>query len=73
MVKIGDKVRFLNAVGGGIVRQITKDSAMVEEDDGFETPVLLHECVVIEPTSEQKSSGKEKQPHIVPVEIVPEK
>lgn len=73
MVKIGDKVRFLNAVGGGIVRQITKDIAMVEEDDGFETPVLLHECVVIEPVSEQKSSGKEKQPHIVPVEIVPEK
>lgn len=72
MVKIGDKVRFLNAVGGGIVRQITKDIAMVEEDDGFETPVLIHECVVIEPASSSKPSDKNRQTNIVPVEIVPE-
>lgn len=72
MVKIGDKVRFLNAVGGGIVRQITKDIAMVEEDDGFETPILIHECVVIEPASSPKSSDTRKQSNIVPVEIIPE-
>jgi len=48
-MKIGDKVRFLNAVGGGIIRRFQgKDIAYVEEEDGFETPVLLRECVVIE-------------------------
>ena len=48
MVKVGDKVRFLNSVGGGTVVKINKDIAYVEEEDGFETPVLIHECVVIE-------------------------
>ena len=48
MVKIGDKVRFLNAVGGGIVRQIiNKELVSVEEEDGFETPVRMNEVVVI--------------------------
>lgn len=49
MIKIGDRVRFLNAVGGGVVtRFIKKDVVGVLEDDGFETPVLIKECVVIE-------------------------
>ena len=48
-LNIGDKVRYLNAVGGGIVRKIDKDLAYVEEPDGFETPVLIRECVVVEP------------------------
>lgn len=29
MVKVGDKVRFLNAVGGGIVRRIDRDVVLV--------------------------------------------
>ncbi len=49
-MKIGDKVRFLNATGGGIVKRFQgKDIVLVEEEDGFETPVLLRECVVIDP------------------------
>ena len=48
-MKTGDRVRFLNAVGGGIVRRFqNKDVVIVEEDDGFETPVLIRECVVID-------------------------
>jgi hypothetical protein len=48
-MNIGDKVRFLNAVGGGIVRRFkNKDIVIVEEDDGFETPVLIRECVVVD-------------------------
>ncbi len=47
-MKIGDKVRFLNAVGGGIVRSFrNKDIVLVEEEDGFETPVLIKECIVV--------------------------
>ena len=53
-MKIGDKVRFLNAVGGGIVKRFQgKDIAYVEEEDGFETPVLIRECVVIDSNSTQ--------------------
>ena len=44
--KIGDTVRFLNSVGGGIVRRIEGNIAYVD-DDGFETPTLLRECVVV--------------------------
>lgn len=55
MVKIGDKVRFLNSVGGGtVVKQVNKDLVLVEEEDGFETPVLMRECVVIEQASASK-------------------
>lgn len=47
MIKVGDTVRFLNAVGGGKVTRIDGKVAYVEEDDGFETPVQLRECVVV--------------------------
>lgn len=46
MAKIGDTVRYLNAVGGGVVKRIEGPMAYVDED-GFETPVLLRECVVV--------------------------
>lgn len=45
-LKIGDTVRYLNAVGGGRVVRIVGDIAYVDED-GFETPVLVRECVVV--------------------------
>lgn len=45
-VKPGDTVRYLNAVGGGRVIRIADGIAYVDED-GFETPVLVRECVVV--------------------------
>lgn len=52
-MKIGDKVRFLNSVGGGIIRGFQgKDIVLVEDSDGFDIPVLTREVVVIEPTNE---------------------
>lgn len=48
MAKIGDNVRFLNDVGGGTVVRIEGRTAYVRDPlDGFETPVLLTECIVI--------------------------
>lgn len=48
-IRIGDKVRFLNEVGGGIVSGFkNKEVALVEDEDGFEIPVLIKECVVIQ-------------------------
>lgn len=46
MAKIGDIVRYLNSIGGGRIVRIKDNMAWVD-DDGFETPVLLKECVVV--------------------------
>lgn len=47
-MKIGDKVRFLNEVGGGYITGFQgKDTVLVEDEDGFDVPVLKKECVVI--------------------------
>lgn len=48
-MKVGDIVRYLNAVGGGKVVRMEGNLAYVEEEDGFETPVLVRECVVVDP------------------------
>jgi hypothetical protein len=48
VAKIGDTVRFLNSVGGGRIMRIEGQIAYVD-DDGFETPVLLKEVVVVMP------------------------
>ncbi|WP_346854855.1 DUF2027 domain-containing protein [uncultured Draconibacterium sp.] len=46
MIKVGDKVKFLNAVGGGVVTGfINKKTVNVEGDDGFEVPCLITELV----------------------------
>lgn len=50
---IGDTVRFLNTTGGGKIVKITGNIAYVDED-GFETPVLLRECVVVAPAGAQE-------------------
>lgn len=49
MLKIGDKVKFLNDVGGGkIVSFQGKTIAVVENYDGFEIPVLINQLIKIE-------------------------
>lgn len=48
-MKIGDKVRFLSEVGGGIVSGFQgKDIVLVEDEDGFEIPTSVHDVVVVE-------------------------
>ncbi|MDA3880125.1 MAG: DUF2027 domain-containing protein [Prolixibacteraceae bacterium] len=49
MLDIGDKVKFLNNIGGGrIVSFQSKNIAVVEGDDGFEIPVMITELVKVE-------------------------
>lgn len=48
MVKAGDTVRYLNDVGGGRVVRVEGQLAYVD-DNGFETPVLASELVVVVP------------------------
>ena len=49
MIKKGDNVRFMNAVGGGIVSRVdeAKKIVYVEDADGFEMPVNERECLLI--------------------------
>lgn len=71
-IKIGDKVRFLSEVGGGIVTGfVNKETVKVEDADGFEVPMLIRECVVIEtddynlkkkPADASKAGSKESKP-----------
>lgn len=56
MAKIGDTVRFLNATGGGRITRIEGKVAYVEED-GFETPVMLNEVVVVLPAGHEAKAA----------------
>ena len=49
MLKKGDTVRFVSAVGGGTVSRFDEKKGLVyvEDEDGFEIPVLERECVVV--------------------------
>ena len=67
-MKIGDKVRFLSEVGGGVVTGFRgKDIVLVEDEDGFDIPMSVRECVVIEtddyniPTPAAKAAAQRKK------------
>lgn len=75
-MKIGDKVRFLSEVGGGTVSGFQgKDIALVEDEDGFNIPMLKSELVVVETDDyniakvNTRDTGKKKQPE--PEELEP--
>lgn len=54
-LSVGDKVRFLNTKGGGVVKGFqNKQIAIVEEEHGFDVPVLISECIVIESAQDEK-------------------
>lgn len=59
MIQPGDTVRYLNSVGGGIVRRVDGKIAYVE-DDGFETPYPVKELVVVLPAGHEKPQGGAK-------------
>ena len=53
MAKAGDRVRFLNATGGGVITRIEGKTAYVEDEDGFESPILLKDIVVVLPAGHE--------------------
>jgi len=60
MIKTGDKVRFLNAVGGGVVKSvINKTMVNVEDYDGFEVPTLISELVVVDDANSMNSEKRQ--------------
>ncbi|MFN8206415.1 MAG: DUF2027 domain-containing protein [Bacteroidales bacterium] len=58
--KPGDKVRFLNDVGEGIVKYIRGDKVFVETPDGFEIPVKPNELVAGRDMFPGEENRKEK-------------
>lgn len=62
-IRVGDRIKYLNDVGGGKVITIRdKKIAVVLQDDGFEVPVLLKECIKVaapEPTSKPRHATPE--------------
>ena len=53
-LNIGDEVRFLNDVGGGKVSGFQKGGiVLVEDEDGFEMPVMASEVVLVSPKEEK--------------------
>lgn len=49
--KIGEKVKFLDRTGGGVIVEIRDPkTVVVAGDDGFDLPVLITELVRIDPT-----------------------
>lgn len=58
-LSVGDTVRFLNTVGGGRVKGFqSKQIVIVEDEHGFDLPVLISECVVVEPADTLMSSAE---------------
>lgn len=54
-VNIGDTVRFLNTVGGGIVKGFQdKNIIIVEDEHGFDFPILINECIVVGASENEK-------------------
>lgn len=57
-LKIGDKVRFLNDVGGGrITSVIDKEMVNVETNNGFEVPTRISNLIVINTQDDYDKSG----------------
>lgn len=60
-MNIGDKVRFLSDVGGGIVCGFQKGNiVLVEDEDGFQIPAPMDEVVVID-TNEYNFAKHDKK------------
>lgn len=64
--QIGEKVVFLNEVGGGIVRRIENSVYLVEDESGFERPFPPSELAMVHGT-EYKSSASVKDKFIADI------
>jgi len=69
-MKIGDKVRFLNDIGGGVVAGFQgKNIVLVEDSDGFQIPTAISDVVVEEDndysTTRVVSKKGEKKPQTI--------
>ncbi len=58
--KVGDKVKFLNETGGGIVSKIVSGSLVyVATEDGFELPTSTADIIILNPESKAEKMFSE--------------
>ena len=60
--KVGDKVKFLSDVGGGIVTKVRQQIAYVQNADGFEIPTPFSDLIVVQ----ESGFGDIRQTPVVP-------
>ncbi len=71
MLKIGDKVKFINDVGGGKITGFQgKTIAIVENQDGFEIPTLMTQLIKIEDVDTEKTINRDFSKKPAPVKQV---
>lgn len=60
-LQIGDTVRYLNEVGGGVVRRILSNTMVeITDETGFEIPVYEHELVVVKAAEKDETQATEE-------------
>jgi hypothetical protein len=63
MIKVGDRVKFLNDVGGGIVTGfLGKNMVKVENEDGFEVPYPLAKLINVDDPALNKGKPPVEKP-----------
>ncbi|MDR1761860.1 MAG: DUF2027 domain-containing protein [Bacteroidales bacterium] len=61
-LQVGDTVRYLNDVGGGVVRRILSNTMVeITDESGFEIPVYEHELVMVHAAQTAQTPEKPKQ------------
>ena len=69
-MKIGDKVRFISEIGGGVVSGFQgKNIVLVQDEDGFDIPMAINDVVVIG----NEDYNKARLPFTKPAPTVPDK
>ena len=65
-IQIGDTIRFLNTVGGGTVKGFqSKNIVIVEDEHGFDFPILISECIVVRDAESKKLQNTEVKEELV--------
>ena len=66
-INTGDKVKFLNDVGEGVISSIIdKTKVMVTTDDGFDMPVLINDLVITESAERPVQEIIQPEKEIIP-------
>ena len=69
-MKIGDKVRFISEIGGGVVSGFQgKNIVLVQDEDGFDIPMAINDVVVIG----EEDYNKARLPFSKPAPTTPDK
>jgi hypothetical protein len=60
MIRVGDRVKFLNDAGGGVVTKIENDQVFVQIEDGFEIPTVISNLIIAKENQNYNSSLSEE-------------